>query len=55
MPYRSFTIRIRIIENVKEPRYSTWGKILEFSGLAWWKVKPIDWSRLKRKKPKITK
>jgi len=35
---------------MKEPRYSAWGKILEFCGLAWWKVKPIDWSRLKPKR-----
>jgi len=34
---------------MKEPRYSAWGKILELSGLAWWKVKPIDWSKLKPK------
>jgi len=24
--------------NVKEPRYSGWGKILKLPGLAWWKV-----------------
>jgi hypothetical protein len=35
---------------MKEPKYSTWGRILEFSSLAWWKVKPIDWSRLRPKK-----
>ena len=37
---------------MKEPRYSGWARILELCGLAWWKVKPIDWSRLKRKQKK---
>ena len=38
---------------MKEPRFSGWASILELCGLAWWKVKPIDWSRLrlKRKRP----
>jgi len=40
---------------MKEPRYTAWGKILELSGLAWWRVKPIDWGKLKIRKRKTKK
>ena len=39
---------------MREPRYSGWGKMLEYCGLAWWKVKQIDWSKLKPKKKQMS-